>query len=146
MKLKCKINNKEYDIVQGATFSEEYNETLDSGSIIIDQVPKINDLKPFDDVYIYDGEFKGYAYKNDLTLSIDAYTNILSSGIEMYVSKAYFIEYEIKSWNISMRIMFGSKEYNVIYDIAEQNESSIKLDVNLSKNSIFMSYLINLIL
>ena len=138
MKLKCKINNKEYDIVQGATFSEEYNETLDSGSIIIDQVPKINDLKPFDDVYIYDGEFKGYAYKNDLTLSIDAYTNILSSGIEMYVSKSYFTEYEIKSWNISMRIMFGSKEYNVIYDIAEQNESSIKLDVNLSKNSIFI--------
>ena len=62
MKLKCMINNKEYDIVNGATFSEEYNETLDSGSIIIDGVEKDNDLRPFDDVFIYnaDAEFKGY--------------------------------------------------------------------------------------
>ena len=62
MKLKCMINNKEYDIVNGATFSEEYNETLDSGSIILDGVEKDNDLRPFDDVFIYnaDAEFKGY--------------------------------------------------------------------------------------
>ena len=52
MKLKCMINNKEYDIVNGATFSEEYNETLDSGSIILDGVEKDNDLRPFDDVFI----------------------------------------------------------------------------------------------
>ena len=62
MKLKCTINNKDYDIVNGATFSEEYNETLDSGSIIIDGVAKDNELRPFDDVFIYDteSEFKGY--------------------------------------------------------------------------------------
>lgn len=62
MKLKCTINNKDYDIVNGATFSEEYNETLDSGSIIIDGVAKDNELRPFDDVFIYntESEFKGY--------------------------------------------------------------------------------------
>lgn len=64
MKLKCRINEKDYDInlVAGATFSEEYNETLDSGSIIIDQIPKIENLKPYDDVYIWnaDEEFVGY--------------------------------------------------------------------------------------
>ena len=54
MKLKCTINNKDYDIVNGATFSEEYNETLDSGSIIIDGVAKDNELSPFEDVFIYD--------------------------------------------------------------------------------------------
>lgn len=62
MKLKCRIHEKEYDIVSGATFSEEYNETLDSGSIILDHVAKIKDLKPYDDVYIWnaDEEFIGY--------------------------------------------------------------------------------------
>ena len=58
------INGVEYDIVQGATFSEEYNETLDSGTIIITHVNKIEDLKPYDDVYIYSnsGSFKGYPF------------------------------------------------------------------------------------
>lgn len=71
MKLKAVINNKEYDIVQGATFSEEYNETLDSGTIIIDNVSKIEDLKPYDDVIIYDSDvdtYTGYnipGYKNN---------------------------------------------------------------------------------
>lgn len=60
MRLKTKINQKEYSIVQGAHFSEEYNETLDSGTIIIDHVNKIKNLKPYDDVFIYDNEFNGY--------------------------------------------------------------------------------------
>ena len=62
MNLKATINNKEYNLVNGVTFSEEYNETLDSGSIIIVGVPKDNNLRPFDDVFIYntDSEFKGY--------------------------------------------------------------------------------------
>ena len=69
MRLKCKINGKEYDIVQGATFSEEYNETLDSGSIIIDRVPKITDLSPYDDVFVYsvgqgENTFLGYRNSN----------------------------------------------------------------------------------
>lgn len=54
MKLKCLINTKEYDIVQGASFAEEFNETLDSGSIIITHVPMMRDLKPYDDVFIWD--------------------------------------------------------------------------------------------
>lgn len=61
MNLKCKINGKEYEIlVQGNTLSDEYNETLDSGNIILAHIKKIKKLKPFDDVYIYDNEFNGY--------------------------------------------------------------------------------------
>lgn len=63
MNLKCKINGKVYDkIVSGATFSEEYNETLDSGSIIIDHIPKIENLRPYDDVFIWnaDENFNGF--------------------------------------------------------------------------------------
>lgn len=66
MNLKCNINGKEYNIVQGCTFSEEYNETLDSGTIIIDQVEMIEDLRPYDDVFIYEGTFTGYG--SDVTL------------------------------------------------------------------------------
>lgn len=66
MKLKCRINEIEYDIVNGATFSEEYNETLDSGNIIITGVERLTNLRPFDDVFIYnaDAEFKGYKSRN----------------------------------------------------------------------------------
>ena len=53
MNLRATINGKQYDILQGATFAEEFNETLDSGSIVISGVEKINDLLPYDDVYIY---------------------------------------------------------------------------------------------
>jgi len=67
MNLRATINGKQYDILQGATFAEEFNETLDSGSIVISGVEKINDLLPYDDVYIYsfkdpNYEFKGYPF------------------------------------------------------------------------------------
>ena len=82
MKLKCRIHEKDYDVVVGATFSEEYNETLDSGTIILDHIPKIKNLKPYDDVYIWnsDEEFNGYyniGDKLDLSLFDDA--NITST-------------------------------------------------------------------
>ena len=66
MKLKCNINGIEYDLTQGVSFKEEYNETLDSASIIIPQVQEI-DLKPFTSVFIYsdDKMFKGYANKGE---------------------------------------------------------------------------------
>lgn len=64
MILKCRINNKEYPIVQGIPISEEFNETLDSASIIVPFTEKIDDLRPYDDVYIYEGEFKGYPLNN----------------------------------------------------------------------------------
>nr|DAI30464.1 MAG TPA: hypothetical protein [Caudoviricetes sp.] len=67
MNLRATINGKQYDILQGATFAEEFNETLDSGSIVISGVEKINDLLPYDDVYIYsfkdlNYKFKGYPF------------------------------------------------------------------------------------
>lgn len=58
MNLKCKINNKEFSVVVGNTITDNYNETLDSGAIILDHIEK-QDFKPFDDVYIYDGDFNG---------------------------------------------------------------------------------------
>lgn len=61
MNLKCRINNTDYDLlVQGNTLADEYNETLDSGTIVIDHTEEIPNLKPYDDVYIYSGEFNRF--------------------------------------------------------------------------------------
>ena len=58
MNLKVRIHDREYEIAQGATFSEEYNETLDSGAIRIPHVVgQIDNLRPYDDVYIYDSKY-----------------------------------------------------------------------------------------
>ena len=65
MGVKCWINGKNYDVVQGVTISEEYNETLDSGNLIISNVSQI-DLKPYDDVIIYESIDKdGNLYELD---------------------------------------------------------------------------------
>lgn len=70
MDLRATINGIQYDILQGATFAEEYNETLDSGSIIINNVSKIKGLMPYDDVFIYsftDSNYKFIGYPFDGT-------------------------------------------------------------------------------
>ena len=48
---------KEYKVVNGSIFSEEYNETLDSGTLLLSQVAKedrLSDIKPYDYVRVYD--------------------------------------------------------------------------------------------
>ena len=60
MNLTVRIHDKEYkkEVVQGITFSEEFNETLDSGTVRLTHIHgQITDLKPYDDVYIYDSDF-----------------------------------------------------------------------------------------
>lgn len=69
MKLKAYINGKEYEnVVVGVSFADEYNETLDSGSLIIDFAESKEKIEPYDDVFIYsdDEEFKGFWQHNDL--------------------------------------------------------------------------------
>lgn len=74
MKLKCMINNQLHKIVQGTPFAEEFNETLDSGSIIISHTEFLQ-LKPYDDVFIWDADytFDGF-YDDKILLSGKEYT------------------------------------------------------------------------
>ena len=73
MDLFCTINGIEHKIMQGCTFSEEFNETLDSGVIILPEEHKIKDLLAYDDVYVYtkvykngnEISFKGYPFNED---------------------------------------------------------------------------------
>lgn len=68
MDLFCTINGIEHKIMQGCTFSEEFNETLDSGVIILPEEHKIKDLLAYDDVYIYTK-----VYKNGNEISFKGY-------------------------------------------------------------------------
>lgn len=87
MKLKCTINEIEYDIVNGATFSEEYNETLDSGNIIIEGVSKMEDIRPFDDVFIYDTDSTFNGYKSRASDFIEVETTLYQSLNYISISK-----------------------------------------------------------
>lgn len=72
MKLKCNINGTEYDLVQGVTIAEEYNETLDSATIVIDNTEKIENLCPYDDVFVYDDSkpFLGYCNSDEEIIEV----------------------------------------------------------------------------
>lgn len=62
MKLKMFRNGVGYNVnlVEGVTISEEYNETLDSASVIISDVNKIPDLQPYDDIIICSDDKENY--------------------------------------------------------------------------------------
>lgn len=49
----CRINGRVYPVGEGAVFSENYNETLDSGTITLDQVRSKIDITPFDVIEIW---------------------------------------------------------------------------------------------
>lgn len=62
MNLTVRIHDKEYikEVAQGVTFTEEYNETLDSGVVRLSHIRgQIEGLKPYDDVYIYESAPEG---------------------------------------------------------------------------------------
>lgn len=62
MNLTVRIHDKEYihEVAQGVTFTEEYNETLDSGVVRLSHIKgQIVGLKPYDDVYIYESAPEG---------------------------------------------------------------------------------------
>ena len=126
MKLRCMINGVEYDIIQGATFSEEYNETLDSGTIILDQVNKIENLKPYDDVYIYSnpGSFKGYPLQSRV-----------SNG---YVKDKYILNSEpnLVTEDNKMNFILGRSFYSAMHKTGMVGNAYLAFNLPVSSVSI----------
>lgn len=64
--LKCKVLGRnlideieqEYAITEGAVFTENYNETLDNGTIILPQLTSKIEIEPYDVIYIYSTDGK----------------------------------------------------------------------------------------
>lgn len=75
MNLVARINGKVYEIEQGVTFAEEFNETLDSGVITTYELQeKIADMLPYDDVLIYSVDGKNDDGEYYYTISNQNYT------------------------------------------------------------------------
>lgn len=116
MKLKCRIRNKEYDFVQGNDFSDEFNETLDSSSIILSNVDKIEDLDILDDVYIYNADEKFGGFFNESSIieykefEIKTQMEIKNDGVNRWNEICFldlgniFKNYDIKEQNIIFNI------------------------------------------
>lgn len=129
MNLKCRINSVDYDLVQGINFSEEYNETLDSGSIIITHVGRIENLNPYDDIYIWnsDEEFDGFAksLNYDITCKIS-----VREEIDSFNNKEYFAilfdknlaYYENENNYINITFVSNSNTYNIVYKLVMEVE------------------------
>ena len=155
MELKCRINGKEYKITQGVTFSEEYNETLDSGTVIISQIPKIEDIEPYDDVYIYDKEFNGYGryeleYKDAIKFEKDQsrllaivseipnnFIESLFSGdkiVSQKIELMFFQEEEEGSFVNSYSYCFIDKQGDSYYFVIEKINFKEEIVLNKEKN------------
>lgn len=69
MNLTVRIHDKEYvkEVAQGITFTEEYNETLDSAVVRLAHIKgQITELKPYDDVYIYESSDEENYFDNHI--------------------------------------------------------------------------------
>lgn len=146
MNLKCKINGNEYNITQGCTFSEEYNETLDSGTIIINHVNAIENLMPFDDVYIWnsDEEFNGYSNSNIEIVNIFTRTRFSISEDDVITTNLYlspqlkriFDKYSVINSDIEILFTYmknGIEKTSIIeYDINYDGNNKFTLTPNLN--------------
>lgn len=129
MQLKCRIKETEYEanLVQGATFSDEYNETLDSGTIIISNVSKIIDLKPYDDVYIYTGEYTGY---QPPVYEVKEEKVNVEASVE---SKSSLLIFKTKTLRIHKDILNG-RDAIVIFNFVGLNGDSFKTVFGVKSN------------
>lgn len=153
MNLRCKINGKEYDIMQGNTFAEEYNETLDSGSIIISGVSQINDIFPYDDVFIYTGEFKGYPFSETNPkpsfykhLLVDQFTeeiinldkNIYKYKIELMSETKGLEVVQLPNRSITQPLLFDEKKS--IWEYAKQYVEQYSPKIKIKKDDYTWEY------
>ena len=132
MRLKCRFQNenKEYNVVQGSTLSWEFNETLDGGVINLSQIEKMENIAPFELVYVFESEQKKW---NSLILSF----SINANGY-MCFGSPYF-------YNIWKKIYSG-QQYELIRDNTELIPSSssdylaIRIRTNTTHGIRFIKY------
>ena len=99
MDLWARIKGKDYPIATGASFTDEFSETLDSGTIIIPHVKEIIDLKPYDDVFIHDygaGNLPDRPYGT----VFDPYTEKVENGHVTLGTKKHFYRHML-AWTIN---------------------------------------------
>ena len=120
MELKCTINGAEYKIEQGATFVENYNETLDSGTLSIVHIKKIKDLQPYNDVFIYDYNYTFVGYITRLpgiSIPFDSDTIFRlifkKDGTRVYIDQKYSVS-ETNSKDITYSYVYKDENGNTV--------------------------------
>lgn len=148
MNLKCMINGVEYVdvIVQGITFSEEYNETLDSGSVILNHVEKIENLLPYDDVFIYDSTLEENSFYRHLLVDNFTYERVnitpyKDNGKVYYTYKiSLFSEtkgletVQLPNISITQPVKFGNKKTRTVLYYLEQFIKMYSPKIKVKKN------------
>lgn len=114
MNLKCNIKGIEYQLVQGVTFTEEYNETLDSATIMISQIPMIKDLKPYDDVYIYDFEMPTTNYKGRGNMKLKVEESYRFLDPKLQVPNGYSTDISYFKLKDKKHRQYGEYDFSII--------------------------------
>lgn len=119
MKLKVATENKEFDtrnIVQGITLRENYNETLDSGSLILSNINQLN-IQPYDDVFIVNDDETTTDYHGGYTKEEEEKSFISSTSIEDVTKTDLFVNAGSKKLNL--------RENDINYIISDVNMRKI---------------------
>lgn len=114
------INGRTHRLVQGFTINEEYNETLDSATIIVSDSPQL-DINPYDDVFIF-SEYCG-TYDSNLGKIVPNYNkkfkfkgypinSILYNQYEKPCFYRHFLVYKF----VEKIIVLGDIESNTRYE------------------------------
>lgn len=113
------INGITHKLVQGFTINEEYNETLDSASIIISDSPQL-DINPYDDVFIY-SEYCGYfdINKNKMIPSDNKFVfkgYPVDSDLYLQREKPFFYKHFLLYKFVERIIVLGEREEDTRYE------------------------------
>lgn len=120
MRLHAKISSQfdengliEFDCLPGATFIENYNEELDSGSVIIaQQTRRMSGLSPYDWVRVYDEEGK-FAK----TMLVDDFTETRPNIYEPYMDYTINLMSETK---LLEKVQMPNRQW--LHDLGEQGK------------------------
>ena len=132
MNLTVRLNGVEYNAVQGVTFSEEFNETLDSAVVKITHIPRIANIEPYDDVYIYDSDT--FDFENDIKVMRNPnhdFTKGMPFPTKLYIDEDVNVEEVFNGLLGQIDIMIGNGQN--LYPIIKVANSNGDKTISIKK-------------
>lgn len=115
---------KQYHVVAGSVFSDEYNETLDSATLVLDHVKKedrLVDIEPYEYVHVFD---KNHPEDFDRIYLVDNFSeqekninqHLFSYTISLMSETKLLEKIQCPNVAITHRVQQGATEYLSIYE------------------------------
>ena len=135
MNLKCKVNGKEYNLAQGIPFSDEYNETLDSCSVIIPHCKGKINMYPYDDFYVYNKDenfYKHYLIHQFNEENINLVDKIYTYKIELFSETKGLEIVQLPNISVTQAVYVDKKKsvYQYICDFIDLYNPKVKFVEN----------------